>query len=289
VFLLHNFKNKNIMIYKEIFNKLKNKFSKKKEKKIYTSKNIHNLIINRNKIIGKGIIGKVYSGTVVFKDKITNKITRKKVAIKEFKEGINNEELKRYKEVIKTLSNIKLSIDNRYPNRKIRTSSLIPKMDFIKVNGKWLLVMQSFVKKGKSKFNNNNYFDIISLSKKERNEFLKECSFIITKITEKGYDAIDSLAQFKEKPSSLIPIDLDILAFSKKTTNSLEKAERLIESLSLLNKDFKVGKQYSDLFLAQLFIYSLDHISEKNMKKSFKKIYKKRYKEIIKYGYQIKT
>jgi hypothetical protein len=281
---------------KRLSSNLKNKFTLKKinnkknilqNRNIYTSKDVHKLIINRNKLLGQGAMGEIYSGIIVFKDKKTNKHIRKRVAIKEFKENFTNQELNRYKEGIKTLSSIKLKADKRFPNRKVGYSTLIPKMGLVKINGKWVLVTQSFSRKGKSKFYSNNYFNIKNLSKSEKVQFLKESSFILTKIIEKGYDAIDSLIQFKNHSSSVIPLDLDTISFSKRNNNAFKKAELLIENLNVLAYDLSLNKKNYNIFLKKLLNYSLNSISDKNMKKEYKKIYKERYKKIVNNGYKI--
>ena len=59
------------MFYKEdimLRNILKKIMPLKKKRQIFTAKDVHNLIINKNKLLGQGKFEEIYSGTVIFKD-----------------------------------------------------------------------------------------------------------------------------------------------------------------------------------------------------------------------------
>ncbi len=59
------------MFYKEDImfkNILKKKLPLKEKRQIFTTKDIHNVIINKNKLLGQGKFGEIYSRTVIFKD-----------------------------------------------------------------------------------------------------------------------------------------------------------------------------------------------------------------------------
>jgi hypothetical protein len=49
-------------------NILKKKLPLKEKRQIFTTKDIHNVIINKNKLLGQGKFGEIYSRTVIFKD-----------------------------------------------------------------------------------------------------------------------------------------------------------------------------------------------------------------------------
>ena len=247
---------------------IKKKVPLKEKRQIFTAKDVHNLIIKKDKIIGKGLTGRIYEGTIIFKDK-SGKHIKKKVAIKEFIDNINPDEIKKYKKVIKDLRSIKLELDHNFPNRNLETARLIPKMDMIQTkDGKWVLVMQSFVKNGKSKFYENNHFNISKFSELQLNEFVSECAYILIKIAEKGYDTFDILAQFKDK-KSVLPLDIDIPAFGSKTSSPIVKKIRLMESIESLNSDLTISNDPSNPILNKICYYSLNYISDRKLKKLF--------------------
>ncbi len=175
----------------------KRKFS---SPQIFSSSDIKRINFSKDKIgnnilLGKGSIGQIYIGRVIFKD---NSV--KRVAIKRFNNPINDALAGDYKKVISDLREIKLSSGK----------PLIPKMDVVKIptkehpEGEWMLISPLFggTIKG-SKF----YPNKISYS----HQNIREVGEIIAKLYNKGYSAIDLFAGFKEK-EGVIPLDIDILA-----------------------------------------------------------------------------
>ena len=185
--------------------KLPSKFKKEfvKEKKMFTSEDVKKVNFSKKNgkdiLIGRGFVGNVLVGRVIFKNN-----TVKRVAIKRFNFPFSDTFAVNYKKVITDLQSIKLRSGK----------PLIPKMDLVKIktkenpDGEWVQITQLFgsTKKG-SKFKTN--FEGFNFSK----ETIDEVAEIISKLNQKGYTSGDLFATFKKK-EGVIVLDLDEFARS---------------------------------------------------------------------------
>jgi len=166
--------------------------------------------------IGGAAFGKIYIGRIHFNNGSTHR-----VAIKIFRDKLNNETAARYQQAIQDLR---------------RAGVQLPKMGMHKLTegphkGEWVQISQLFgsTKKGSKIENKTN---LIIKTAKAREEAIRES----TKIANAGYlPALDTIETFKNQTKGIIPIDIDLIGNSK--IPALTRAGHLIFAIEDMTKN----------------------------------------------------
>ena len=149
----------------------------KKEKKFFSHKDVESLTVS-DKMIGEGAFGRVFEGVLKFKGQKAIKVAVKKFKSVDFEEGtgleIGERQVEFFRNLIRKLSEVGIKV---------------PKMDFVKANGEYVLVSELFSSKGESKLWEGHYhyekFDY--LSEKVQNQLMNDLGKLAGKVESLGH------------------------------------------------------------------------------------------------------